>query len=72
MAPSAKRILAILPLLMFLSASVRAQTAAKATERKTAVQPAKYPDSADGLKLLLQDVFASAKLGGNPKLAAFV
>ena len=72
MALCAKRLLPILPLLLFVSAAVHAQTTPKAPAQKTAAQPAKYPDSADGLKLLLQDVLASAKLGGNPKLAAFV
>ena len=66
----------VLPLLILLSAPVHAQTtaqtAAKPTERKTAARPPKYPDSADGLKLFLQDVLAAAKPAGNPKLAAFV
>jgi hypothetical protein len=66
------RLLAVLPLLILLSAPVHAQTTAKPTERKTAARPAKYPDSADGLKLFLQDVLAAAKPAGNPKLAAFV
>jgi hypothetical protein len=66
------RLLAVLPLLILLSAPVHAQTTAKATERKTAARPPKYPDSADGLKLFLQDVLAAAKPAGNPKLAAFV
>ena len=70
----AKSLLAVLPLLMFLSAPVHAQTAAKAKapEQKAPARPPKYADSADGLKLLLQDVLASGKLGGSPKLAAFV
>ena len=75
MIPRTERLLAVLPLLIFLSAPVHAQTAAKAkatTEQKTAARPPKYPDSADGLKLLLQDVLGSGKLGGSPKLAAFV
>ena len=62
----------VLPLLILLSAPVHAQTTAKATERKTAARPPKYPDSADGLKLFLQDVLAAAKPAGKPKLAAFV
>jgi len=62
----------VLPLLILLSAPVHAQTTAKATERKTAARPPKYSDSADGLKLFLQDVLAAAKSAGKPKLAAFV
>lgn len=62
----------VLPLLILLSAPVHAQTTAKATERKTAARPAKYPDSADGLKLFLQDVLAAAMPAGKPKLSAFV
>ena len=65
-------LLAVLPLLILLSAPVRAQTTAKATERKTAARPPKYPDSADGLKLFLQSVLAATKPAGNPKLAGFV
>ena len=70
--PASARLLAVLPLLILLSAPLHAQTTAKATERKTAARPPKYPDSADGLKLFLQDVLAAAKPAGNPKLAAFV
>jgi len=65
-------LLAALPLLMLLSAPVHAQTTAKATERKPAARPPKYADSADGLKLFLQDMLAAAKPAGNPKLAEFV
>jgi TonB family protein len=72
MVPCAKRLFAVLPLLVFVSAPIYPQTAAKAPAQKTAARPPKYPDSADGLKLLLQDVLASGKLGGSPKLAAFV
>ena len=74
MIPRTKRLLAVVPLLMVLYAPVHAQTAAKAkaAEQKTAARPPKYPDSEDGLKLFLQDVLASGKLGGSPKLAAFV
>lgn len=62
----------VLLLLILLSAPVHAQTTAKATARNTATRPAKYPDSADGLKLFLQDVLAAAKPAGRPKLSAFV
>ena len=65
------RILVVLPLLILLSGPVHAQATAKATESKTA-RHSKYPDSADGLKLFLQDVLAAAKPAGNWKLATFV
>ena len=66
------RLLAVLPLLILLSAPVHAQTTAKATEHKAAARPPKYPDSADGLKLFLQNVLAATRPAGNPKLAGFV
>jgi TonB family protein len=65
-----KRLLGLAGLLLISPLLVRAQDSHVDSGSTNQVRP--YPDSADGLRLLLQDAIAAARSGDNQKVAAFV